>query len=238
MRVRFPPMPPSMPKLRLVRKDFKWNRNLAYAVGLLTTDGNLSSDKRHIVFVSTDTDLIKTFRKCLNKNNKISKHPLSRSSKKQAYRLQIGDVVLYDWLRKIGLTPKKSLSIGKIKIQNKYFPDFLRGHLDGDGSIIYYKDRYNTKLNPKYIYNRLFVYFLSASSKHIEWLRSKIFELIKIKGSVSRKITKTQKGTNSMTRLKFSTKETKVLLNWIYYRPNLPCLLRKYEIAKPFLTNL
>lgn len=229
-------MPPFMPRLRLLRKDFLWNANLAYAVGLLTTDGNLSSDKRHIIFVSTDTELIKTFRKCLNKGNKISKNPPGQFSKKQAYRIQIGDVVLYDWLKKIGLTPNKSLSIGKIKIPDKYFPDFLRGHLDGDGSIIYYKDRYNTKLNPKYIYDRLFLFFISASKKHMTWLRNKIYKLVGVRGSIQQRVTKTQAGTNPLNRLKYSTKEAKILLNWIYYKPGLPCLERKYKIAEPFLS--
>ena len=108
-----------------------WNSNLAYAVGLLTTDGNLSPDKRHITFVSTDLELVKTLEECLNKHNKISKNLPGQFSKKQAYRVQIGDVILYDWLRKIGLTPNKSLSVGKIKVPDRYFRDFLRGHLDG-----------------------------------------------------------------------------------------------------------
>jgi len=236
MRVRLSPWPLSMPRLKLIRKDFVWNSNLAYAVGLLTTDGNLSRDRRHITFVSTDLELIKTLEKCLGKNNKISKDLPARFSKKQAYRVQIGDVVLYDWLKKIGLTPNKSLSVGKIKVPDMYFRDFLRGHLDGDGSVIYYKDKYNTTLNPKYIYDRLFLYFLSASGKHIVWLRSKIYKMMKVRGSLETRITKTQTRANEFNRLKFSTKEATTLLNWIYYESKLPHLERKYKIAKPFLS--
>lgn len=210
---------------------------MAYTVGLITTDGNLSPDGRHISLTSSDKQLLSTFKKSLGKNNKLSNNPPSSISKKPIFRVQIGDVALYSWLERIGLRPNKSLTIGKLKIPNKYFRDFLRGHLDGDGSILYYKDRYNTKLNPKYIYDRFFMYFRSASRKHILWLRSQISKLVKVHGSISTQISKMQKGHSQVTLLKYSTKEAKVLVSWMYYGPNVPCLRKKYKIAQPFLNN-
>lgn len=225
MRVRFPPQA-HMPKL---------SRRLAYAVGLITTDGCLYSDQRHISFTSADKQLIQTFNKCLGKSNRITINPRSSLSKSDTFRVQIGDVVLYRWLMKIGLSPNKSLNLGSIKIPDKYFADFLRGHLDGDGSIIKYEDRYLQHLNPKYIYQRLFIYFLSASKRHLIWLRKSITRLTTLSGSLNKKISKSQRGKHQLYVLKFSTKEAKKLLNWIYYKPNLPCLKRKYLIAKEFL---
>ena len=210
----------------------KWSANLAYAVGMITTDGNLSSDKRHISITSTDKELLQTIKWCLNKFNPVSLNPPSSIGKKIAYRLQFSDVKLYRWLEKIGLHPNKSLTIGPLKINRKYFRDFLRGHLDGDGSIVHYLDKYLTPLNPKYIYNRLFVYFISGSKPHIEWLRNEIVKAKKIHGSFNPRKNKSDYPTYV---LKFSTKEAKVLLNWIYYKPALPCLNRKFRIAEPFL---
>lgn len=220
-----------MAKIRLPRKDFQWSSDLAYAVGLITTDGNLSKDKRHISLTSTDTQLLETFRKCLNKKNIISVDPSSVISKKPAFRIQIGDVVLYDWLTKIGLKANKSLTLGNLKIEDRYFPDFVRGHLDGDGSVIHYIDRYNTNINKKYIYERIFVYFRSASKSHIYWLRSQISKLIGIKGALIKEKPRNGLSKTTMYLLKFSTKEAKVILNWIYYKVGLPCLLRKYTKA-------
>lgn len=217
-------------------RTIKWTPNLAYIVGLITTDGNLSKDNRHIIFTSTDKQLLRTVNYSLKKKNKIFTYFPNKIGKKAFYRLQVGDVILYDFLISIGLFPNKSLTLGKLKVPAKYFSDFLRGHLDGDGSIIYYKDRYNTYLNPKYIYDRLFVYFISASKNHILWLRNLIYKLKEVKGSFQQLKNKTQKGKNYNYRIKFSTKEAKIILNWIYYRNSLPCLLRKYQIAKPFLT--
>lgn len=220
---------------KLQRRKFKWNSNLAYAVGLITTDGSLSKDRRHISLTSSDKKLIRIFLKCLHKTNKIGLNPRSKISKKTCYRTQIGDVVFYNWLEEIGLSPNKSLTIGALKINKKCFPDFLRGHLDGDGSIIYYKDTYNTKIKEKYVYDRLFVLFRSANKKHIEWIRKTIYELKGVHGSLSFSKSKTQIGKTRMAILKFSTKESKILLNWIYYKQNLPCLDRKYKIGKRFL---
>lgn len=215
--------------------NYKWNPEFAYAVGLIATDGYLSSDKRHISFTSTDLELIRTFKKCLKLTNIITKDSKSSISKKQAYRIQFGNVKLYNYLLTIGLTTNKSLTINKLNIPNDFFPDFLRGSIDGDGSIIYYKDSYNTKYNPKYVYDRLFVYLISASNKHIKWLQYKIIKMINIHGSVNKILSKSQRSKTPIYRLKFSTKEAKVLLNWIYYKRKLPYLVRKHEKAKPFL---
>ena len=234
MWVRVPPAP-QMPKAKLPRKDFVWTPNLAYAVGLITTDGSLSSDKRHIVLTSTDKQLLESFKICLNKKNEITPNPPSKLSKKPVYRVQLGDVVLYDWLVKIGLHPNKALTFGALQIDDNYFCDFLRGHLDGDGHIIYYKDKYNTHLNPNYIYDRLFVFFSSSSRVHINWLREKVSKLKHARGSIQTKQSKSQLGKSPNYVLKFSTKEAKIILNWIYYKPDLPCLKRKFAIAEPFL---
>jgi len=214
----------------------RWSSELAYVVGIITTDGSLSIDGRHVTITSTDEQLLKTCLMCLQKTTRISLSPKGSLSKKTAYRVQIGDVHFYHWLLNIGLFPRKSLTIKSLCIPNKYFCDFLRGHLDGDGSIIHYTDRYLIKSNPSYVYDRVFVYFLSASGIHIQWIRRKIKELKNLHGSLSPSKSKTQKGTAIVYRLKYSTKETKLLLNWMYYRSGLPCLHRKYQIAKPYIT--
>ena len=164
----------------------------------------------------------------------ISRNPPGSLSKKLSFRVQISDVTLYKWLTTVGLSPNKTLTIGKLNINDDYFPDFLRGHIDGDGSIIYYKDSYNSHLNPKYVYDRLFVYVISASEKHVLWIRKTIKRLKGLSGSIQKRLP-SKLGTNPMYVLKFSTKEAKILLNWIYYKSDLPCLERKFIIAKPFL---
>jgi hypothetical protein len=162
-----------MPKAKLPDKNFQWTPELAYAIGLLTTDGNLSKDGRHIDFTSKDRSLVELFKNCLHLENKIGRKNSGHCLIKKYYRIQFGNVVFYRWLQKIGLTPHKSKTIAVLDIPNKHLADFLRGHLDGDGDIDTYRDYYNTYKNPKYIYDRIFTRFRSASKNHIEWLRKK-----------------------------------------------------------------
>jgi hypothetical protein len=224
-----------MPKAKLPDKDFKWSPELAYVIGLITTDGSLSSDGRHIIMRSSDIQLLKTFKECLSLPNKVKETFNNGWTKRPTYRIQFGNVQLYRWLLKIGLTPRKTYSIGKLKIPNKYFPDFLRGHLDGDGTVVGYIDRYNTYKNPKYIYSRIWLSFISASETHITWLQKEIFKLTGISGHLW-KTRKLRPQRVPMWQLKFGKKDSLVLLGWMYYNQNVPCLHRKRKKIKRLLS--
>jgi len=147
-----------------------WRADLAYAIGLLVTDGHLSIDRRHIVFVSAEMEQIETFRRILELRNPIRRQPPGGLGI-PTLQVQFGDRLLYDWLVAIGFTARKTYTIGRLSIPDEFFPDFLRGHLDGDGSIVAYIDRFQTRLKPEYVYQRLYVRFLSASRPHIQWLQ-------------------------------------------------------------------
>lgn len=215
------------------KRDFIWTSDIAYVIGLIVTDGCLSNDSRHVSFTSKDIDLIKTYASLLNLKNKIGKTVNVRS---WAYRIQFSDVQFYKWLLTIGLTPKKSKTIGAISVPDEYFVDFLRGHLDGDGSITTYSDRYNTFKDPSYVYERLFVRFISASEKHMIWLESKIANILDVKGRLH-KAKKKPKTETVMHILKFGKKDSLNLLRKIYYSPDLPSLNRKRKLAMKCLTS-
>ena len=224
----------SMPASKLPYKDFKWTPKLAYAVGLLTTDGNLSKDRRHITLTSADTQLLNTFMSCLNIKNQITS--CYSGSKKLHHRVQFGNVRLYKWLLKIGLTPNKSHTIGAIKIPKKFFRDFLRGHLDGDGSIVVYQDNYNSYKNKKYTNTRIYTKFISASQPHILWLHKMIRTCTSVKGTLQHKESK--KYDTRMWAIHFAKYESLKLLKWLYYRPDLPTLNRKRAIAENLFSRI
>ncbi|MDE2188398.1 MAG: hypothetical protein KGJ35_01565 [Patescibacteria group bacterium] len=208
---------------------FTWSPNLAYVVGLITTDGCLSSNRRSVIFTSQDIELIGHVKLILNAKGKIG---LTKNQKCETYRIQIGNVQLYDWLLSIGLMPNKSLVLGKIVVPDEYFIDFLRGHLDGDGSITTYTDRFNTTKNLKYIYQRLWTRFISASEKHVIWLQETITRLIGLHGKIHK--TKINHLGNRMYILKFAKKESLKLLAKIYYSEKIPHLARKKKIYTIF----
>lgn len=236
MWVRLPPRPLLMPKPKLPDKDFEWTSELAYAVGLLTTDGCLSNDGRHIVLRSSDKDLLQTFKRCLNLKNRIGR---TVNGRVVSYRVQFGSVQFYRWLLKIGLFPHKTYTIGTLNIPDQYFRDFLRGHLDGDGSITVYRDSYNAvkMQNPKYVYTRLFVRFISASKKHMIWLRENIVRLLGVHGALHESRPPADSRRVSLWLLKFMKKESLELLSQLYYDPAIPCLERKRKIVEAFYSR-
>ena len=213
----------------------RWTSDIAYAVGLITTDGNLSNDKRHISLTSTDRKLLRTFRNCLHINNRICINPAGGYSRKTCYRVTFSNVKFYNRLLSIGLKPDKTFTLSKLDIPNKYFPDFLRGHIDGDGSIIRYTDNHNIYKNKRYTYNRLYITFRSASLSHIKWIRKNLKNRLTIKGSLSGWKNTKNKNREIAWTLRFCKKESLLLLKYLYYKPDLPCLARKKNIADLFL---
>ncbi len=181
---------------------------------------------------SSEIEQLKTFKKCLDIDNKIGK-TISLDGI-ISHRVQFGDVDFYKWLIGIGLMPNKSKSLGAIDVPDRYFVDFLRGHLDGDGSITTYLDKYNTKIKSKYVYRRLFVRFISASQNHINWLHSKIIKNLKISGRCYVYKSK-RKNQSDIFTIKFMKKKSLDLLNKIYYSDDIPCLSRKRLIYRSFL---
>lgn len=211
-----------------------WRPDLAYAVGLIATDGNLSSRGFHICLVSRDIDQLNTFRRILGIRNTIGSHR-GGFARRPVFRVTLGDRLFHEWLTNIGVTPRKSHTIGALAIPDDYFRDFLRGHLDGDGCITAYVDRHNAKLRPNYVYQRLYVRFMSASRAHMEWLRDRITTLIAVDGYLI--VDKRSGDRTALHRLHFAKKDAITLLRWIYYSPDVPCLRRKRIIAEPFLTG-
>lgn len=210
---------------RSVPIDTAWRPELAYVVGLIATDGCLYNDRRHINLTSKDLQLIRTFKKCLGLRNKEGKKN-SGFADTWAYNLQFGSVDFYNFLLDIGLTPAKSKTMSEIKIPKEYFPDFLRGLFDGDGTIYSYMD-------PRWASSHMFyTAFVSASKLFIDWLQKQGNGILGINGriSISRKV----EG-NTVYQLKYAKKESLVLIGHMYYNHKVPCLKRKRDKIRKIL---
>lgn len=199
---------------RLKRKvKTEWSSNLAYAIGLLTTDGNLSKDGRHIDLTSKDREQLENFLGCIKRKVKIS-FKYSGSGRRYP-RIQFSDVNFYNFLLSIGLKPKKTMTISIIRVPMKYFFDFLRGHLDGDGSFYSYFD---PRWQSSYMF---YTNFSSASRIHIVWLRKMLRRLLKINGYISKSIN------SAVYQLRYAKRESLLLLPKLYPNNRIVCLSRK-----------
>lgn len=190
-----------------------WSPEVAYAVGLIATDGSLSKDGRHIDFTSAEIKQINTFKKCLDLKIKTGKKKSGAGL--SAYRVQISDVLFYRWLEEVGLHPNKSKTIGPVAVPDQYFRDFLRGCFDGDGSTHGYWDK---RWKNSWMF---YITFCSASPMHLHWLQSQTQRLSGISGHIA--------NLGSISGLRFAKQETRILYKFMYYRDNLPRLKRKQE---------
>lgn len=204
-----------------MKMDIKWDNKLSYCVGLLASDGNLSKDGRHIVFVSKDIDLIKTFKICFGLKNKIANKNSGYNKNGKYYYIQFGNVKLYRWLNNIGITANKSKTIGILKIPNKYFFDFLRGLLDGDGCVTSFK-------HPESKHLQIRVKFCSANKDFLIWLESKIYNLLSLSGKI---------GTIPRVFELIYYKYSSIKLLKKIYRKSTVFLNRKFEKTRILLSN-
>lgn len=193
-----------------------WSPELAYAIGLIATDGCLSKDGRHLDFTSKDKDQILALMRCLHLEHlKIGLK--NRGQPNEAFRVQWGSVLFYTFLLDIGLMPNKSKVLGALNVPDEYFFDFLRGHFDGDGSFYsYYDPRWKNSF-------MFYLTFLSASAEHIRWLRESIQRLGGVRGHISL----SGKQGHKMSSLRYAKKEALRLLVRLYPNKKTICLRRK-----------
>jgi hypothetical protein len=203
----------------------EWSPRLAYAVGLIATDGCLSGDGRHIAFVSMDEDLMRTLLSLVGKA-----HTRYRRFESEfggwAFRGQFSYAALYRWLLTVGLMPRKSLVLGGIDVADDHLMPLVRGLLDGDGTVYTLVHHPTRKTYPEYRYERLWAYFNSGSRKHVEWVRARLGCALGIAGYIEE--LKQESHENPIYRLKYGNRASRVLLHALYADESVPRLRRKW----------
>jgi hypothetical protein len=205
--------------------DTTWSPTLAYAVGLIATDGGIIRG-RTVSFPSADRELVELLLRCLSKHNSISR--IRTKIGGVVYRTQIGDVAFCRWLQSIGISARKSLTIAGLDVPDELLIPLVRGLLDGDGSIINKLARADTKGRSGYRWEYLRTQFVSASRRHIEWLRSRILEVLKLDGYIS--LARGRDGRHDMYTLRFGKRDSLLLLPLLYADSNAPRLTRKWRV--------
>lgn len=196
------------------RGEVIWSPDIAYAVGLIATDGCLSGSGRHIELTSKDEEQLLNFMRCIDKEVHITKK-LSGYTGLPVSRIQFSDITLYKFLLSLGLTPRKTHTLGELKIPDFYFFDFLRGHYDGDGSFYSYFD---SRWPSSFMF---YLTFASASPTHIYWLRNTINRLLNVRGHI------VESGVSRVLQLKYAKREAIVILKHMYQNRRVMCLKRK-----------
>jgi len=194
-----------------------WSPELAYAVGLITSDGNLCKDRYRVEFISTELELIQLYCSALHLPDDIHVGVTSQESRKSWHRIRLSDRHFYAFLEHVGLTPVKSKTLGPLQIPDEVFPDFLRGCLDGDGTW-YVKKEWGGR------YQYLRAELCSASLRFLEWCRDTVTPLTGLQGSIC--VASSHRAYN----LVYNGREAIALGRWIYYSPSVLALTRKRAV--------
>ena len=118
-----------------------------YLLGAYMTDGNIkvrpANHGLQVAITSKDKDWLELIRDLVCKEL-----PLYKDKRSDCYRFTISSTELGRWFISKGCIPNKSLTLKFPKVPQKYMADFIRGAIDGDGSIShtdYIKRRYTYK---------------------------------------------------------------------------------------------
>lgn len=213
---------------RKSREPFPWSPDLAYAVGLLATDGWLTKDGKSVGFESKDLQLVDNVLTALGRKARIRVRVTQMATIQ--YETQVSDVRLHHWLRSIGFTRDKSLTLGAIELPDEFFLPFARGLLEGDGTI---NNSWQTRATRTQIrrYELMQVAFHSASRPHLVWLRSKLKDLLGIDGCLAPRWKNPPPNKRQMFFLVYSKRAFVIrLLSHLYQDPGAPRLRRKFDI--------
>jgi hypothetical protein len=206
-----------MVNLNLVKPAHLW-----YVVGLITTDGNLSPNRKNINITSKDRCILISIKKALGiPNNKVGRKCRGGELEKKYSYLQFSDVNFYAFLESIGLTRRKSLTLSPLKIPQEYFIDFLRGVMDGDGNI--QKTVHATNRNIQWTLR-----IVSGSPYFLPWIRDNIEKTFEVTG---KSYIREGGRKNPLYILKYGKFAAKIILRCCYYK-NCLTMPRKLKNAQ------
>ncbi len=208
--------------------SLSWSDMMAYIVGLTATDGCLVSGRRQVNFKSADRELVALYLQLLGRTNRL----LSSRTRTGGvvYYTQFGDASWYDWLISIGLSRRKSLTLGEIAVPEQHLFPLLRGLLDGDGSIYNRVVRADTGRRDDYYWEYLLTRFVSASRVHLEWIAARVEASTGLKGYLQ-DVRRSQPDPrrHPFFHLRYGKRASHVLLP-LLYPEGAPCLERKRAI--------
>jgi hypothetical protein len=187
-----------------------------YFLGLYITDGNVYLKHGYEVSIkSIDVSLLHAIAKLVCPTKSLVKIKNSN-----CFKLSFNCQAIAEWLVSYGCVPNKTKIVKFPTIPEKYYPDLIRGLLDGDGSIGFYK-------SPMIRFDSASFHLINGVK---DYLNSTLGFTLSLKETPW--ITTTINGqaassTTQMYRLSIVNLNAYKLLKHIYYQPDCFSLDRK-----------
>lgn len=116
---------------------------MAYILGFIVTDGCLVEHKNGyncLNITNKNKSILEKILKIMDSNHKISTKSRGHESNLKYFQMQIRDRTIYGDLLKLELTPRKSKTVRMPNVPCEFLGDFVRGCLDGDGTVVVWQD--------------------------------------------------------------------------------------------------
>lgn len=191
-----------------------WNHCNAYAFGWIMSDGCLKLEGRNktawaIRIASNDLQIMSWLHSYMCVGNKIYRQG-------SGYQIKFRNQPSIDFMRGVGLTPAKSLTMMFPDIPHEFLWDFIRGYFDGDGSIAITTNRYNTYAQ---------VSFTSGSREFLISLQEHLLE-----SGIKSQLYRDGRDTNSSYYLRITSRlNIERFFAKLYLDRDSPRLARKHE---------
>lgn len=113
---------------------------MAYVLGYWWADGSLSTSRTQyrVFFSSNDRDHLETIAQIVG----VPHHIVRQGMLARCYNLVFANKRMYEDIEALGGTPHKSSTIGFPSVPDWFLADFLRGVVDGDGSLYLCRGRH------------------------------------------------------------------------------------------------
>lgn len=200
-----------------------WSSSLTYLVGLIASDGSLRKKKCRISFASIDQIQTRNFKEIVENNVIRTTHPINvykfpNSKRNNQYHYHFTSRKFYCFLMNVGIMPNKTFKLGSMFIPDKFFIDFLRGEIDGDGGFYYGEQRDIVRTQ-----------IASSSREFLLFLKNEINRLMNIKygGSVRYR-------ESGVFCLQFGMWDTKEIYEAVYKNTTKYFLPRKKKILDDY----
>jgi hypothetical protein len=202
----------------------KWSHNMAYILGFWFADGCIMFRKGGYVFSirqhKKDRYLLEDMLKDMKTNYKL----YNDSKNDNCCTLLIHSKEIFNDIKKLGGTERKSLTCKFPNVPKKYLPDFIRGYFDGDGHI---GSNFNGCHSSFASGSKDFIYKLHKVLKeNIKNIKGHIGVSIREKGTEDK--WRTTKKKETCYNLQFYSNDTRRLRDFIYSTPCKLKMIRKW----------
>lgn len=204
---------------RLLKEDYFDNidtPNKAYFLGLLFTDGSIIKDNQRqdsiqLELIETDKKILELL--CNELNAKCQLSYKKRDDRENGtFTFSIRSNKISQALSKYNIIPNKTYDVNQVIIPDKFKIDYLRGFIDGDGSIYYSQ-------------NHWYLSICSHSKSIIEQVSKEINNLFNFQ---SKKI----QVSNNVYKYTWNSNQTITILNLLYSQ-DITCVIeRKFKNAR------